>query len=157
LLGRSEGYKTGSTTNAKPDEKIIERRTKKEETSMSKEKEPSEFGKGLVICLVKFSQHYEGLAHNLEHLQGTISEDHIATMNMDAASDHLYEIEVPKGREWTTIRKKVEYLQDKSLEMGHGITDKNYTAKEAWELYHLAGNIALLIDKKLGLKPEEGV
>ena len=160
----------------------------------------SEFGKGLVICLVKFAEHQERTPMNelkviqkwmdqteenkklmlsdnppdglnygkpymdyLKYFQKTVeiygTPERAMTSQiksiMNAASDHLYEIEVPKG--WTTIEKRVKKLQEKGLEMGHGfLSDKEYVIGDIYWCFTEARNIALMIDRKIGLKPDEG-
>lgn len=123
----------------------------------------SDFGKGMVICLVKFAEHAMKLYSELESYaklrEGStdlFSESHAIHAWANGASDHLYEIEVPKGKEWNRIRKKVKTLQDKGLEMGHGFTEKKWTKEDAIELFELTQDIALMIDRKLGLKPDRG-
>ena len=128
--------------------------------------EKSEFGKGLVICLAKFSEHFVTLQAQIEqyekmrekHPDG-FTESSAVTLWANGATNHLYEIEVPKGREWAKIRKKVKELQEKGLDMGHGsgiMGGKDFTKEDAWALMNLTKEIALLIDRKLGLKPDEG-
>jgi len=120
----------------------------------------SDFGKGLVICLVKFAEHrwrwqeqknfYEDTHKNHPESFG-ISD--AVTMHMNGASDHLYEIEVPDEWKNTKLGKKVRELQDFGLEMGHGFTRKAMTEEDVTKAYTLCQEIAMLIDKKLGLKP----
>ena len=53
----------------------------------------------------------------------------------------------------------LEELQEKGLDMGHGsgiMGGKDFTKEDAWALMNLTKEIALLIDRKLGLKPDEG-
>ena len=131
--------------------------------------EESEFGKGLVICLVKFAEHIERddimkISHEIfDETSKRMCEQvykgdkakyisHTIEMWANGASDHLYKIEVPKGKEWNEIRKLVKELQQKGLEIRHGFTNKIWTAKDACELQNLTRKIAILIDKKLGLK-----
>jgi len=114
----------------------------------------SEFGKGLVICLVKFAEHFEGDLFTESKLE--MDESRQVEMWANGASDHLYEIEVPQGKEWARIRKEVKQLQDKGLEIGHGFTGKQWTAEDRMELERLTESIALMIDRKLGLKPDIG-
>jgi len=166
--------------------------------------EKSEFGKGLVICLVKFTNHFSNdLAKTIRDLvmyqnanetkrkemlqdeppshsnYGKDFHDRIRfyinkimpihnnsleklisyeiELWVNGATDHLYEIEVPEGKDWNKIRTKVKELQDKGLTMGHSFNDKKtYTIKDMEELQKLTIQIALLIDKKIGLKPDEG-
>ncbi len=68
------------------------------------------------------------------------------------SSDHLYDIQVPKGKSWDKIRKNVAKLQDRGLKMGHGFTKKMWELKDFVRLQRLTRETALMIDKKLGLK-----
>lgn len=170
---------------------------------MTEKKSCSEFGKGLVVCLAKLSEHFmdelgdfwiydkwiketkenqklmlssnppSNLDYGKPHMENlrffvekivpiygsperALSRGHI-TLWANGASDHLYEIEVPKGRSWEAIRKLVKELQHKGLEMGHGFrNEKIYTMKDVDELKDLTRKIALMIDRKLGLKVELG-
>ena len=166
--------------------------------------EKSEFGKGLVICLVKFTNHFSNdLAKTIKDLilyqsanetkrkemlqlnppvesnygknfhdrirfyilqmmpihNNNLEEliSHEITLWANGATDHLYEIEVPEGKDWNKIRTKVKELQDKGLTMGHSFNNKKiYTFKDMEELQELTLQIALLIDKKIGLMPDRG-
>jgi len=156
-------------------------------------KEKSEFGKGLVVCLVKFYQHfspeylreiyiYKGVFSSHYGEEKALSQG--ITLWANGASDHLYEIEAPEGKEWNEIREKVKILQDSGLEMGHGIARYTkgtiYTLKDVERLRELSEEILMAvnnklklnfhfeesqdldikmlikIDKKLGLKPDWG-
>lgn len=144
-------------------------------------KEKSEFGKGLVICLVKFAEHFMCRTHwqykkKLEQ-QIDFHKKFYDTYNKydkpkdmkayaisymikswaNGASDHLYEIECPKGKEWDYIRRKITKLKSKGLEIGHGFRDdKIYTQEDFAELWQLTKQIAMYLDKKIGLNPDEG-
>lgn len=118
--------------------------------------EKSEFGRGLVTCLVKFAEHKELLEQFLRD-KILLPEAHQIHLWINGASDHLYEIEVPKGEEWDEIRIKVGELQDKGLEMGHGMSHWNScTKEEVRDLFYLLHEIIVMIDKKLGLEPDIG-
>ena len=164
----------------------------------------SEFGKGLVINLVKFSEHfnYRGgylsqiksillyLEKNKEERELIISDNpppnldygkdikeeikmflkcylsvfgsyeeaisQLIILWANGATDHLYDIEVPEGKEWNKIRKLVNELQKKGLAMGHGFTNKIYIYDDVLELWELVKKICILIDKKIGLIPDWG-
>lgn len=170
------------------------------------EDDKSEFGKGLVICLVKFAGHFidnnlrearvisRFLTESKEDQEKVLSGNPPPTLNFgtnfteafqrfmrihgeihkgdtesalshqitlwaNAASDHLYDIEVPKKWKRRKIRKKVEELQALGLDMGHGaglMMDKIYTIEDVDTLMKLTIEIALLVDKELGLEAEEG-
>jgi hypothetical protein len=123
----------------------------------------SEFGKGLVICLVKFAEHrHRWLADKRINKEMSVkypssfSESEAVEMHFNGASDHLYEIEVPKEWEGLEIASKVKELQDFGLEMGHSFNKKLWTEADVEKAYGLCQEIALLIDKKIGLSPEIG-
>ena len=167
--------------------------------------EKSEFGKGLVVCLAKFSEHFTNSQireiydrafflkkpqkeqdiilsgnppPNLSYgknktdnfiffmkktvpIYGNIksSTSSSVTLWANGASDHLYDIEVPLDKKWNKIRVVVDMLKDKGLDMGHGLGlmgKKEYTVEDLTELVELTKKALLLIDKKLGLKPDWG-
>lgn len=106
----------------------------------------SEFGRGLVICLVKFAEHFPNI---------TWSEKQDWSVWANGASDHLYDIQVPKKWKDTELDRLVRELQDKGLDMGHGkglLGNIKYTVKDIIELRDLTHKIALLIDQYSGLK-----
>ena len=75
------------------------------------------------------------------------------TLWANGATDHLYEIIVPKKWKDTEIGLLVDRLQHKGLEMGHGfIRDKTYTIEDFEELWELTKQIAVKIDESIGLK-----
>lgn len=125
--------------------------------------ERSEFGKGLVICLVKFAEHRDRWSSD-KRFNENLQKEHpdlfgisrAVEMHFNAASDHLYDIEVPPEWQKTKLGKKVKELQDFGLEMGHGFTRKEWTEDDVTKAYSMCQDIALLIDKKLGLKPDIG-
>ena len=70
----------------------------------------------------------------------------------NGASDHLYEMYVPKRLKGTELDKKVEELKHMGLSMGHGFAkDKVWTYDDFVHLNKLTGEIAKLIDKELGV------
>jgi hypothetical protein len=173
-----------------------------EPTNMKKEK--SEFGKGMLICMIKFAEHqsqHNGayfpiyrkfIEQTPEKRKLMLQEDPPSNLNygfpfmtalknfvriaekvhkgdyekafsyeielfMNSASDHLYEIEVPEGKSWDKIRAMVKKLQSKGLHIGHGFDAiSKWTMDDYYELFQLNREIALKIDKKLGLKADIG-
>ena len=125
--------------------------------------EESEFGKGLVICLVKFAEHrerwyewkrlYEDMRKERPSL---FKESGAVEMHFNGASDHLYEIEVPKEWRRKKLGRKVKELQAFGLKMGHGFTQQEWTEADVEKAYTMCQEIALLIDKELGLEPQKG-
>ena len=168
---------------------------------MSKE---SEFGRGLVVCLAKFYQHFSNdsiariksfvnFSKRPENEQEKIISDNpppslqYGSINQEfkwwltqtvpiygskedaissnivtwanGASDHLYEIKAPKGKEWKEMRKIVKELQEKGLDMGHGnglMGKAKYTYDDIISLQNLTEKALLLVDEILGLKPDWG-
>jgi len=126
----------------------------------------SEFGSGLVICLVKFAEHAErwlyykktyAERHQSSPNEEWWTEGHVVMMFFNGASDHLDEIKVPKRWRGTEIDKKIAELRNLSLEIGHGFRHtREYTEEDVIRAYDLCREIALLIDEKLGLKPDIG-
>ena len=123
----------------------------------------SEFGKGLVICLVKFAEHrwrWEEQKADYDEMKqeghSSFSESEAIKLHFNGASDHLYEIEVPPEWEQKKIGRKVKQLRDFGLAMGHGFTGREWTEADVTKAYEMCQEIALLIDKELGLKPQKG-
>lgn len=75
---------------------------------------------------------------------------------LNGASDHLYDIQVPKGKSWDEIRVLVKRLRKKGLTMGHGFSGKIWTIDDVKYLMRLTRRIALMIDKKFGLDADLG-
>ncbi|GAH35681.1 unnamed protein product, partial [marine sediment metagenome] len=143
-----------------------------------------------------------GLVPIYGSVEAKISSD--LTLWANGASDHLYEIEVPKddpideafflyfnmlrkilrkilnfmphakvkkliakahnlipveGVGWFYIREIVGELQDKGLNMGHGaglMGTRSYTFDDINELRELTEKALILVDIKLGLRPDWG-
>lgn len=127
--------------------------------------EESEFGKGLIICLVKFAEHrwrwqedkqlYEEMHQKHPDL---FDISHSVEMHFNGASDHLYEIEVPDKWKDTEIGKLIMELKSFGLEMGHGFFKhkRKWTEEDVDKAYNMCQQIAILVDKELGLEPEIG-
>ena len=105
----------------------------------------SEFGTGLIYCLGLFLAHAERYKYNLEG-----NED----LWFDAASDHLYELQIPDTLS-DDLRAKLSVFRDTVLELGHGIHHLNPTEKDVeWAI--LEASILLMeIDKYYGITVEE--
>ena len=116
----------------------------------------SEFGRGLVICLVKFAEHFENrfmeriVNQQRQEIPNTALSYDIKIW-ATGASDHLYEMEVPRKWKDSELAKKIKELQTKGLDMGHSFKSGFYTIRDVENLKKLTIEIAFLIDKKLGL------
>ena len=123
----------------------------------------SEFGKGLIICLVKFAEHFErwDSTKKLYEEMRQKSPDPFFVKDVvehyfNAAADHLYEIEVPPEWEGTKLGRKVKQLRDYGLRIGHSFNETTWTEKDVDKAHQMAREIALMIDRKIGLKPDIG-
>jgi hypothetical protein len=114
-------------------------------------KEPSEFGSGFIICLVKFYEHFasKNYTYYADEIQKSVGEYTAAELFINGASDHLYDITCPKGKKWDSIRLKVEELQSRAIRMGHGFTGEKFGFKKIRELQVLAEEIIVKADKIL--------
>ena len=114
--------------------------------------ESSEFGKGLVTCLVKFAEHAERYKRDRPN---DMPESLWVELHMSGASDHLSEIEYPP--EWETtyphICEMVKQLREDGLRLRWA---NDATWEDVESLYGLARMIAVKIDKVLGLDPDIG-
>jgi hypothetical protein len=152
------------------------------------EKEESEFGKGLVVCLCKFSEHFMNrhmeqiwaierwlrnpnrdneitsdtpTIESFKRVELKVSKEfghdekyafsHVIEMWAYGATDHLYNIQVPKKWEGTELAKKVTELQELGLSMGHSFSRQS-TFEDIRRLRKLVEEISLEIDKKIGIK-----
>ena len=132
-------------------------------------KAQSEFGRGLVICLVKFAEHaeawfkYQGEFRQIreaqvvpEQARNLFSESDAVVGFFNGASDHLYEIEIPERWQGTTIESEVKELRHLAMTIRHGSTGQGWSEEDVIKAYDLCRAIALLIDKELGLSPDIG-
>jgi len=152
-----------------------------------KQKEESEFGKGLVVNLVKFSEHFsndnaENCYHvdywikhpdiDLEkydiHLQRSIEmfqavylrtegdkEHGLSSMIelwANGATDHLYDLQVPKKWKGTELDIKVSQLREFGLRLGHGFTGELHTIDNITKMRKLVEEISLELDRRIGIK-----
>jgi len=75
----------------------------------------------------------------------------------NGATDHLYDMEVPPEWENTVIAEKVAELKSLGLSMGHGFTGHTWTFEDFLKLFRLTHEIALAIDRRIGIQNvEEG-
>jgi len=72
----------------------------------------------------------------------------------NGASDHLYEITVPRRWQGTHLDEIVQQLQNKGLAMGHGFPSPECTYQDFVELRALAEEAVIWIDQHIGLKRE---
>ncbi len=162
----------------------------------------SEFGRGLVVCLTKFYQHFGDdslrdayfcariLKLSEEDKNKVMSDSppshlnygrnlnnafkffytkevsiwkgveeamsHKVTLWANGASDHLYDIKVPKGEKWKGVRSAVKRLKNTGLEMGHGMETRIYTLQDVSVMEKLTKDVIIAVDAIIGLKPDWG-
>lgn len=108
----------------------------------------SEFGKGLSYCLGLF------LAHQGDYFKLKNSID--ARLWFSAASDHLYELQIPEHYP-IEIKDKLKKLQETSLDFGHGFQQKSIcTDKDMDNALTEAKDLLIEIDKINGVGAEKG-
>ena len=133
---------------------------------MNTEKGESEFGKGLVICLIKFAEHverwgriksdYKKLKEKKSELT-SFDEAYAVWLFFNGASDHLYEIEIPAQWENSKLADKVKELQEFGLGIGHNDLERKGTEFDVIKARDMYREIALMIDRELGLEPDIGM
>jgi hypothetical protein len=118
--------------------------------------EQSEFGKGLCYCLGLFLAHTERFKGDVEAYQSIGVPDYAAEMWFNAASDHLYELQVENAPN-AEIRVRLITLKDKSLDWGHGFEPVNKATKAdvSWAIQE-AKDLLRLIDEAQGVPTEKG-
>lgn len=131
-------------------------------TKLNKKAE-TEYGRGLVTCLVKFAEHAEMWFKDKENWKqmhekcpNLFSESDAVQKFFWGASDHLYGIEVPDKWRGTKIESRVNELRHFALHIRHGLTYEQWSEKDVIKAYDLCREIALLIDKELGLSADIG-
>ena len=120
------------------------------------QKQGSEFGRGLVICLVKFAEHKERLYANMEvYRKVHLTDNRAASMHMHGAGDHLFEIQVPAAMQGTPLGDSILALQAEGLRMRSVMTD-DVTVADVESFNERIRQVALEIDRYLGLNPDMG-
>lgn len=121
-------------------------------------KKTSEFGTGCVYNLVLFAKHYERLTSDLERYKDKKepywSEGKLIHQWFNGASDHLYDLCIPQGWEKKKVGKLLRELQSSALDIGHGkgLLEDYTTKKEFDKIMRLVDEIAMLIDRELGVQ-----
>ena len=118
-------------------------------------KKTSEFGKGLVYCLGLFLSHAERYKYQKEEYERMgVSNEFISNqpkMWFNGASDHLYEIEIPKKIN-KELRDRIRSFQDRCLDYGHGFKSNVKEKYVTWSIQE-AKDLLFEIDKLLEIKP----
>lgn len=113
-------------------------------------KQSSEFGKGLTYCLGLFLAHAER-QHQLPKEYIEKNQKMYEGLWLYAASDHLYELEIPKNFP-KKIKDKIKALKDYAFT--YRLTDPPIGTKE--KLIQEAKDLLLMIDKHIGIKAVKG-
>lgn len=133
--------------------------------------EQSEFGRGLLVCLLSFIDHKSQILEmffSVDHGQTPTAsfgykswEEYYGHLWANGASDHLFELKIPKQLEGTPLGKEILAFKEKWLEIGHGYGEpsKGATKKEIYDALQqckkMTLEIAAEIDKALGIKDAE--
>jgi len=122
-----------------------------------KEKFPpkSEFGRGFLICLLKFAEHAERYVQDKHKAEKSgLGLTDIANLWFYGASDHLLELQCPESFKGTRIEECVKRLRDYVEK--HRLAYNTLKGDDIVAMMDLCREIALLVDKKLGLDPDLG-
>jgi len=116
----------------------------------------SEFGRGLVICLVKFAEHNNDLQATIGRYRSIgLTDGHAAAGYMNAAGDHLLELEAPLAMKDTPLGDAILSLQADTRRMCDILWDGTVAEVESFQ--EKVRQVALEIDRYLGLDPDIGV
>ena len=115
-----------------------------------KEEEGSEFGKGMTYCLGNF------LAHEWLHRpkgDDKNKELYPASSWFNAATDHLYEIEIPKALP-EGLKERIKEFRTEMLNLGHGrgLLNDDVTWQQVEEALKECRKIMMLIDEHMGVE-----
>lgn len=108
--------------------------------------EHCEFGKGLCYCLGLFLAHAERFQEDDEFGKR-------ADMWFNGASDHLYELQVEAAPK--ELQPRLQNLQDKVLEWGHGRKMKAAKSTDVYWSIGEAKELLMLIDSAHGVPTEK--
>jgi hypothetical protein len=109
----------------------------------------TKFGRGFLICILKFVEHAEDYLRWKEKPElFSIPENYW----FYTASDHLLNLELPEQLKGTKIEQNVNELKSYLSErLGH-----NLKKKDVIKMFDLCREIALLLDRRFGLQPDLG-
>jgi hypothetical protein len=131
---------------------------------MKENKETSDFGQGLVYCLGLFLAHAERSMYSSEKAEQEAEErfkkfgkvkdySYMADMWFNAASDHLYELQIPEYLP-EDLKKRLGVLQSKAIHFGHGFANDSTKKDKEWAIEE-AKELLRLIDEYFKIKTNE--
>lgn len=121
----------------------------------------SEFGRGYATCLLMFTWHAPRFKWKLKSMSDEVM------LWANASSDHLYEL-IVGGRVPRRDGKVAREMAAQALDCGHGYGLRSYSEEDALRWIGIAAALltnvgnpqtieeAMEIDRKLGLRPEQG-
>ena len=127
-----------------------------------KETKTTEFGMGLCYCLGLFLAHAERSSmyenkkaeeeseKRMNKLGKVEGYSFIADIWFNAASDHLYELQIPKNLP-EDLKKRLEILRAKVIHFGHGFCNDSRKEDKTWAIEE-AKELLRLIDNHNGIK-----
>lgn len=112
----------------------------------------TEFGRGFMTCILKFVEHAEAYLKIKGESERAGLHTHPGNLWFYGASDHLLEAELPEELKGTEIEDRFVKLESYlGMRLGFGLTEEHVI-----EIMDLCREIALLLDKRLGLEPDLG-
>ena len=109
----------------------------------------SEYGKGFIYNLILFAKHFERRRNYRER-----KDDDRWAMFFSGAGDHLLELEIPEQFKKTSIGSLANSIQDRVLKYRLACREDYPTEEDFENIYKDLQELAIKIDKKLGIKTE---
>lgn len=120
--------------------------------------ETSEFGSGFIYCLINFAKHFDKVMveyDNIQRLGNAYLTKHVYSTWINGASDHLYELEIPKNLP-EPLKKMAIELQEIALKWGHGEYLMQEMTREQYQSMRKCLNVLCIgIDRWLGIEDKE--
>jgi len=129
-----------------------------EKEERNKIKTEEDFGKGFVYNLILFAKHWKDIDRLLDFCKDPcvkFPEHYAVFMWISGASDHLFGLEIPPKFKRKKIGKLAKWLQQRCFELRN--RDKEATLKDFNEIFDKLEELAMLIDKELGVEPIEAI
>jgi len=112
----------------------------------------SEFGKGLCYCLALFLCHSERMGIVLENSED--SGSYSVSLWFNAASDHLYDLEIPSTLS-RSLQRRLKAFQKRVIHFGHGF-ERDATEEDKTKAIQEAKDLVRLIDRAHGISVSKG-
>ena len=107
----------------------------------------SEFGAGIVVCLAKFSEHFND--RRIYDPRNAMDISELVWLWLNAASDHFYDLD-------ERAPEPLKALAAVTLEIGHGHGSQKLTLEHVDKVRELWRESCLAVDQMLGVESDWG-